>query len=762
MKKLISVLLSTLIVLTIANIGAVSIGLATSDIPEIVICPLPDADEHALANPRLYGASYAVQDEYDERAQKAPYSTSQTFKLHSKAGAKKTIYLDFNGHTTRNTLWNYPDPKVGGFGSSIITPPFSIDNDKSTNFSAIEHAAIQQIWQGVADDYAIFDVNVTTEDPGDAKLERTSSSDSEYGMRACIGGAESDWLYSPLTAGIAYIDIFGDIPASYGTSLITKTAPAMIFSEELIDGGNAFTYNIRQLTCTISHEIGHTLSLSHDGLGNGSSDSYANSEYFGSDYAWSPIMGYATGGHVSQWSKGEYASASNKEDDIAIIGSRLGFIADDASNTAASAPTITLSSKGNASRKGIIGRNGDKDFYKFTLTNPAVVDITVKSGLSANDANLDAKLTLYNGSNSVLGTNDVTEANYEFRRFPAFWSWAENYEDSHALMAASLKGRYLAAGTYYISVEGTGATFASANNVNYSTYGSVGNYTIGIETIQNAVTGITLDKSNLLLSYLDDAIIFATIAPTNPNNPNIIWTSSNENIVSVSSSNNDRAYLYGRWPGTATITATTEQGGFIASCVVTVFDIFDPANDQTSVDYAYDKYFAEISKNGKAPGSDEYIVYAFSNFTLDWFSTSIADVTSQVSISTDITGGPYLKSNGTITRPENDWSQQVGGITAECPYYSVTVVFKKGTAQSQTLSFGVKVPPICVYGDTDNDGTITSLDALIALKMSIGFEHNDFHLDRYTYQGFRADHWYDDVISAHDAFAILKEIVYYS
>jgi|GEM_PF-2210374 len=759
MKKLLSVLLSTLIVLTIANIGAVSMGLATSDIPELVVCPLPNADEHDLANPRLYGASYAVQDEYDERAQAAPFATSQTLKLHSRPGAKKTIYLDFDGHTTKNTLWNYPDYRIGGFGSSIVTPPFSIDNNKSTNFSAIEHAAIQQIWQGVADDYAIFDVDVTTEDPGDAKLERSSLSDSEYGMRACIGGSQADWLYSPGTAGIAYVDIFGDVPTTYNLNGVSKLAPAMIFSEELIDGGTAFTYNIRQLTCTISHEIGHTLSLSHDGLGNGSNDSYANSAYFGSDYAWSPIMGYATGGHASQWSKGEYSRASNKEDDIAIIGGKLGFIADDASNTSSAAATIPLSNKGNGSKKGIIGRNGDKDFYQFTLKAPAMLDITANSGLAFNDANLDVKMTLYNASNAVLGTSNITEDTHEFISSFKFWRWAENYEDSHALMGASIKGKFLAAGTYYISIEGTGATFQDSENVNYSTYGSVGNYTINIETIQNAVTGITLDKSNLLLSYQDNATIFATIAPTNPNNSNIIWTSSNENIVSVSSSNNDRASLYGRWPGTATITATTEQGGFTASCVVTVFDIFDPANDQTSVDYAYDKYFAEISKNGKAPGSDEYILYVFSNFTLDWFSTPTADVTAQVNIQTDITGGPYLKQNGTITRPENNWSQQVGGITAECPYYSVTVVFKKGSAQSQTLSFGVKVPPICVYGDTDNDGTLTSLDALIALKMSIGLEHNDFHLDRYTYQGFRADHWYDDVISAHDAFAILKEIV---
>jgi hypothetical protein len=49
-------------------------------------------------------------------------------------------------------------------------------------------------------DYAAFDVDVTTLDPGDAALEG-------IGQRAVIGGASSDWYGT--AGGIAYVNSFG-------------------------------------------------------------------------------------------------------------------------------------------------------------------------------------------------------------------------------------------------------------------------------------------------------------------------------------------------------------------------------------------------------------------------------------------------------------------------------------------------------------------------------------------------------------------------
>lgn len=79
--------------------------------------------------------------------------------LSSNPSATSKIFLDFNGHTTSGTLWN-----TNG-RANIVTPAYSIDAD-TTTFSTTEVASIEQIWKRVAEDYAPFNVDVTTTDPG--------------------------------------------------------------------------------------------------------------------------------------------------------------------------------------------------------------------------------------------------------------------------------------------------------------------------------------------------------------------------------------------------------------------------------------------------------------------------------------------------------------------------------------------------------------------------------------------------------------------
>src|SRR5262245_42335430 len=74
----------------------------------------------------------------------------------SLPGAPATLYLDFDGH--HEFLW--------GTHFNVDTPAYDTDGDPSS-FSAAEQSAIQSIWQQVAEDYAPFNLNVTTVDPGD-------------------------------------------------------------------------------------------------------------------------------------------------------------------------------------------------------------------------------------------------------------------------------------------------------------------------------------------------------------------------------------------------------------------------------------------------------------------------------------------------------------------------------------------------------------------------------------------------------------------
>jgi hypothetical protein len=89
----------------------------------------------------------------------AALSLLDTFKLHSNPLATKSIYLDFDGYLiAAGSAWS---TDFNG-GQTINAPAWSIDADP-TSFNDAERAVIQGIWQRVAEDFAPFNINVTTE-----------------------------------------------------------------------------------------------------------------------------------------------------------------------------------------------------------------------------------------------------------------------------------------------------------------------------------------------------------------------------------------------------------------------------------------------------------------------------------------------------------------------------------------------------------------------------------------------------------------------
>lgn len=89
-------------------------------------------------------------------------------------------------------------------------------------------------------------------------------------------------------------------------------------------------------------------------------------------------------------------------------------------------------------------------------------------------------------------------------------------------------------------------------------------------TVQQPVTGITLDKSELTLMVTDEADIMATVLPGDATNQQVRWTSSNSTVATVSPSGTDNktGKIQALKTGTTTITATV--GVYSATCVVTV------------------------------------------------------------------------------------------------------------------------------------------------------------------------------------------------
>ncbi|MDR7087107.1 hypothetical protein J2X11_001946 [Aeromicrobium panaciterrae] len=360
----------------------------------------------------------------------APFPLSQTFTLHSKPGSTKTIYLDLNGYDLSDTQWD--DDSNGQVSGTY--KGYSTDLD-FTSFSDTERTAIQSIWQRVAEDYSSLDVDVTTQLPASSALDRSSSGDSAYGTVAFISSDNS--LVNDLDCscgGMAWLDSFDEIGWWQ-----RHLRPALVLAKEVGP--------IKGVAEATSHEVGHTLGLSHDGT---ATESYYEGA---SEGLWAPIMGVGYYNPVTSWSSGEYPLANNSEDDFAEMATH-GVVAraDEAGGTTASA----LVSNGNAS--GFISTGADKDLY--------AVDWACTSAMQASASpapvspNLDIQLRLLDSEGAEIDADNPDAARVT--------------SDNASGLGATV-GQSLTPGRYYLEVDGVaGGSLLDG----YTNYSSVGSYSL--------------------------------------------------------------------------------------------------------------------------------------------------------------------------------------------------------------------------------------------------------------------------------------------
>ena len=172
-------------------------------------------------------------------------------ELNSNSGASVSIFLDFDGHS--ETTW-------GSFLRNVTIPVFDTDSDNTT-FSDAEQALITEVWQRVSEDFAPFDVNVTTVEPADFS--------NGVALRVSIGG-DGAWTGSTL-GGVAYLDSF--------TNSLPNTV--FVFPDNLADSA-------RNIAEASSHEAGHGFGLEHQSQYSGTT---LVEEYNPGTPVWAPIMG---------------------------------------------------------------------------------------------------------------------------------------------------------------------------------------------------------------------------------------------------------------------------------------------------------------------------------------------------------------------------------------------------------------------------------------------------------------------------------------
>ena len=353
----------------------------------------------------------------------------QTFALHSRPGAKRTIYLNFQGAQLSGTAWN-------GSGGTLTALPFDLDG-VPYSFSTTELQRIQLIWQRVAEDYASMDVDVTTEAPPADAITRSGSSDDRFGTVALI--TKRAGIYDCSCGGVAYVGAFDSTSDYY--------KPALVFYDALGSGHEKYVAE------AISHEVGHNGGLLHDG--------YSGGAYYGGHGSgatgWAPIMGVGYSKSLVQWSRGEYTTATNVQDDYAVMATHgLPARADDHGGSASSATTIAGTASAGVlslAAQGVIERPGDVDLFTFSA---GAGSASFAAGPSARSPNLDIAIELRDAAGVVLASANPADA-----------------------LAASLTATLPAAGTYYLALRGTGKGDPTVDG--YSDYGSTGLYAISGE-----------------------------------------------------------------------------------------------------------------------------------------------------------------------------------------------------------------------------------------------------------------------------------------
>lgn len=188
--------------------------------------------------------------------------------------------------------------------------------------------------------------------------------------------------------------------------------------------------------------------------------------------------------------------------------------------------------------------------FQITVTAPLPTTYSLTIAVAGEGSTIpEAGLHRY-PENTVVNLNAQPAENWQFDR------WVLQYEQNS--QKASIRLKKLDNGLIYHDSE---IDITITDNIIATAY-----FVEDTPPVNVSVTGVTLNQSTLNLQVGETAQLEAIITPPDATNKAVSWASSNISVATVSNT----GLVTAMEAGSATITVTTEDGAFTASCAITV------------------------------------------------------------------------------------------------------------------------------------------------------------------------------------------------
>ena len=241
------------------------------------------------------------------------------------------------------------------------------------------------------------------------------------------------------------------------------------------------------------------------------------------------------------------------------------------------------------------------------------------------------------------------------------------------------------------------------------------------------VSGISLDIPSKEIKVDDTFDLVATIAPDNADNKNISWSIfQSDDVLSLSATSGSAVTVTGLKEGNATVIATSEDGGYKATCGVNVIAKVPPVVSVSGIS------LNESSKEIKVDGA--FTLEATiepSNATNKGVSWSITQTDTFVSISANsgstVTVTGLKEGTAKVTAKSDD-----GGFKADCdvtviakevPTVDVTGISLNKNSHEFTVDDTVELVATITPNNATNKGvswSITQTGTFVSLNKSTG------------------------------------------